>query len=64
MVGNDLLKHDNDATAHLSLLRQHHTIARDDTCHDIDTSAVPLQDVEACKLVGGVQRVARALHIT
>ncbi len=61
MIGNNLLKSDNNTEAHLSLFEQCNHVANADTDHVMDTSQVAQPDIEACKLVGGVQRVARAL---
>ena len=61
MVGNDLLRSDNNQTTHESLLAQCNHVATSNNHDTIDVTQVALQDVESCKLVGGIQRCARVL---
>ncbi len=64
MIGNDIINSDSNVHAQLSALNQCDYVAPTQPRQDIDTTDVALHDVESCKLVGGVQCVARALQIT
>ena len=63
MVGHDLLGNDNATQTHQSLQAQCNYVASTGPGNDLDTADVSLLDIESCKLVGGVQKVARALQI-
>ena len=64
MIGNDLYNESSNDAAKRSLLAQCNNVALSDSQNNIDTQHVSLVDKETCNLVGGVQRVVRALQIT
>jgi hypothetical protein len=65
MVGRDILDDANQATINTMTSTEHGScVAATPDFTTLDTSDVSLHTIEQCKLVGGIERAAHALHVT